>query len=210
MYPDWRVDGEGAWTLVLAHGAGQGMDSPFMQTVAEGVAAGGVRVVRFDFPYMQRARAEDRRRPPDRTPALLDAWRAVIDELLAEGVSRDRLLIGGKSMGGRMASLIADEQRVAGLVCLGYPFHPPGKPDRLRTEHLEQLRTQTLICQGERDSFGRRDEVAGYRLSDRIRIAWLSDGDHSFKPRKRSGRSESDNLAETVRLLLDFIAWLGR
>jgi predicted alpha/beta-hydrolase family hydrolase len=209
MRADWRVDGEGPYTLVLAHGAGQGMDAPFMQCVAEGVAAGGVRVVRFDFPYMARARAEGRRRPPDRAPVLLDAYRAVIAALLADGTPRERLVIGGKSMGGRMASLIADEQRVAGLVCLGYPFHPPGKPDRLRTEHLEGIRTPTLICQGERDSFGRHDEVMGYNLSDRIEIAWLADGDHSFKPRKASGHSESENLNQCVLSLLDFIRGLG-
>lgn len=209
MRDDRLVDGAGDWTLVLAHGAGQGMDAPFMQTVAEGVAAGGVRVVRFDFPYMARARAEGKRRPPDRAPLLLDAWREVIAALLAEGVPRRRLVIGGKSMGGRMASLIADEQQVAGLVCLGYPFHPPGKPDRLRTEHLRDIRTPTLICQGERDTFGQRAEVSGYALSGAIELAWLPDGDHGFKPRKASGHTEADNLARCVRSVLDFIAGLG-
>jgi len=112
------------WTLLLAHGAGQGMDSAFMASMAQQLGAAGLRVVRFDFPYMQRIRTEGKRRPPDRAPLLLDALRAVIDELVAQGVSRDGLLIGGKSMGGRIATLIADEQDVAGLVCLGYPFHP--------------------------------------------------------------------------------------
>jgi predicted alpha/beta-hydrolase family hydrolase len=184
------------------------MDAPFLQTVAQGVAAGGVRVVRFDFPYMRRAREEGRRRPPDRAPVLMEAYRAVIDELLADGLPRERLVIGGKSMGGRMASLIAEEQRVAGLVCLGYPFHPPGKPDRLRTGHLEDIRTPTLICQGERDTFGRRDEVTGYRLSDRIELAWLPDGDHGFKPRKASGHTEAGNQARCVALLIEFIRGL--
>ena len=87
-----------------------------------------------------------------------------------------------------MASLIADERGVAGLVCLGYPFHPPGKPDRLRTEHLRVLRTPTLICQGTRDPFGKRDEVAGYVLAPSIRLAWIAEGDHSFTPRGQSGR----------------------
>lgn len=196
-------------TLLLAHGAGQGMDSPFMAAVAAGLGAAGLRVARFDFPYMVRARAEGRRRPPDRAPVLLGAYAEAIDALLAAGAARERLLIGGKSMGGRMASLIADEQRVAGLVCLGYPFHPPGKPDKLRTEHLADIATPTLICQGERDPFGNRDEVAGYTLSPRITVAWLPDGDHSFKPRKASGHSEADNLARTVRLIVDFAAGRG-
>jgi predicted alpha/beta-hydrolase family hydrolase len=204
-----RIQGSGEWTVLLAHGAGQGMDSPFMDAIAGGLADVGLRVVRFDFPYMARARQEGRRRPPDRPSVLSDAYRAVIEQLLTQGTPRERLVIGGKSMGGRVASLLADEQRVAGLVCLGYPFHPPGKPEKLRTEHLAQLRTPTLICQGERDPFGNRAEVEGYTLSESIRLAWLPDGEHSFKPRKASGRSEADNLAEAVRLLVDFVAGLG-
>ena len=96
------------------------------------------------------------------------------------------LLIGGKSLGGRIASLVADETEVAGLVCLGYPFHPTGKPEQLRIEHLKSIHTTTLIVQGERDPFGNRQEVAGYKLSKHIRVHWLPDGDHSFKPRKAS------------------------
>jgi predicted alpha/beta-hydrolase family hydrolase len=209
--PERLCDGpaDARWTLLLAHGAGQGMDAEFMADMAQQLAVAGLRVVRFDFPYMQRIRAEGKRRPPDRAPVLLDAWRTQIAALVAQGVPRTRLLIGGKSMGGRMASLIADEQRVAGLVCLGYPFHPPGKPDKLRTEHLETIRTPTLICQGERDPFGTRDEVVGYDLSDAISLAWLPDGEHSFKPRKASGYSEADNLEKAVRLIMDFVAGLG-
>jgi len=201
--------GDGEWTVLLAHGAGQGMDSPFMDAIVTGLADAGLRAVRFDFPYMVRARETGRRRPPDRLPVLQDAFRAAVDAVLAGGTPRGRLVIGGKSLGGRVASLLADELGAAGLVCLGYPFHPPGKPDRLRTEHLAQLRTPTLICQGERDPFGSRAEVQGYTLSDGIRLAWLPDGEHSFRPRKASGRSEADNLAEAVRLLVDFVAALG-
>lgn len=209
--PELILDGpaDAAWTLLLAHGAGQGSDAPFMQTIATGVAAAGMRVARFDFPYMRRARAEGRRRPPDRLPVLLQSMRDAIDALLATGVTRERLLIGGKSMGGRVASLLADQRRPAGLVCLGYPFHPPGKPERLRTAHLATLHTPTLICQGERDPFGRRDEVSGYALSPAIRLAWLPDGEHGFKPRKASGHSEADNLAKAVRLIMDFAVALA-
>lgn len=116
------------------------------------------------------------------------------------------IYIGGKSMGGRMASLVADELGVAGLICLGYPFHPPGKPDKLRTAHLAGLQTPTLICQGERDTFGQRAEVAGYDLSSAINFEWLPDGDHSFKPRKRSGFTEADNLAAAAAACAAFIA----
>ncbi len=188
-------------TLVLAHGAGAPMDSPFMAAFAEGVAAHGVRVARFEFPYMQKRRADGKRRPPDRGPALLDHYRAVI-EALGGGA---RLVIGGKSMGGRMASLIADEAGVAGLVCLGYPFHPPGRPEKTRTAHLESLRTPTLIVQGTRDALGSRDDVAGYALSDAIALAWLEDGDHSFKPRKASGLTEAENWASGIAAVAAFL-----
>ncbi len=109
-------------------------------------------------------------------------------------------------MGGRIASMIADEAGVAGLVCLGYPFHPPGKPDRLRTEHLKTLMTPALILQGERDPFGRRDEVEGYALPKTIDAAFLPDGDHDLKPRKASGRTREDNWADAVERMALFVA----
>ena len=102
--------------------------------------------------------------------------------------------------------MVADDAKVAGLVCLGYPFHPPGQPEKTRTKHLENLLTQTLILQGTRDSFGRPEDVAGYKLSPAVRIEWLEDGDHSFKPRIRSGRTEADNLGRAIGLIAEFIA----
>ena len=187
--------------LVLAHGAGAPMDSPTMEAIANGVAAAGIRVVRFEFPYMRRRRDGGRRRPPDRQAVLLETWHEVIDALGGAA----KLVIGGRSMGGRMASLIADAVGARGLVCLGYPFHPPGKPERLRTEHLAGLRTPTLIVQGERDTFGSKDEVGGYDLSGAIRVHWLSDGDHSFVPRKKSGHTADGHLAEAVATTAKFI-----
>jgi predicted alpha/beta-hydrolase family hydrolase len=197
-----------ARTLVLAHGAGQPMRSPFMNGVAGGLAAGGLRVVRFEFPYMADMQRSGRRRAPDREVVLLATWNQVIDRLLADGMPPQRLLIGGKSMGGRMASLIADERSAGGLICLGYPFHPPGKPERRRIEHLRDLRTPTLICQGTRDPFGKRDEVEGYPLSEAVRLAWIEDGDHSFKPRKASGRKPEQNLEQAVAAVLAFVQTL--
>jgi len=199
-----------ARTLILAHGAGQGMDSPFMAAFAEGLAArgdgiGGLRVIRFEFPYMQEARRQGASRPPDREPVLLECWRRVIAQVEAGGCARGLLVIGGKSLGGRMASMIADEQGVAGLVCLGYPFHPPGKPERLRTAHLETLRTPTLICQGARDPFGQPAEVAGYALSPAIRFCWLADGGHSFEPGKASGRTEAENRQAAMEAIIEFL-----
>jgi uncharacterized protein len=191
-------------TLVLAHGAGAPMDSPFMNVVAEGVAGAGVRVVRFEFPYMAARRASERRGAPDREPVLLQSWR----EVIAKIGNPARIVIGGKSMGGRIASMIADEAGVAGLVCLGYPFHPPANPARARVAHLEHLRTPALILQGARDSFGLPDEIAGYRLSPAIRIEWIEDGDHSFKPRASSGRTAVQNLSCAIAVIREFIAAL--
>ena len=188
-------------TLVLAHGAGAPMDHPFMNTIAEGVAGREVRVVRFEFPYMAARRTGGRRGAPDREPVLMQTWRDVIAKPGAPG----RLVIGGKSMGGRIASMVADEVGAAGLICLGYPFHPPGAPARLRTAHLEKLQTPALILQGTRDSFGLPEEVAQYQLSPKIRIAWIEDGDHSFKPRARSGRTYEQNMAEAIALMKSFI-----
>lgn len=202
------------WTLILAHGAGQGMDSPFMAAFADGLASrghdmGGLRVVRFEFPYMVIAQRQGKNKPPDREPVLLERWRTVIKMLQAGGCPRERLVIGGKSLGGRMASLIADEQGMAGLICLGYPFHPPGKPTALRTAHLRAIKTPTLICQGTRDPFGMQEEVLHYELSCAIRLHWLEDGEHSFKPRKASGLTEMDNWNAAIEAVVSFIGELA-
>lgn len=190
-------------TIALAHGAGAPMDSDWMNTMAAGLGEQELRVVRFEFPYMTERRESGKKRPPNPQRVLLETWRAVIEDLGA-----DNLIIGGKSMGGRMASLIADEMRVRGCVCLGYPFHPPGRPEKLRTEHLADLKTPTLICQGERDTFGTKDEVPGYQLSKAIRVFWLPDGDHGLKPRKKSGLTETENIAAAVAEITTFAAEL--
>jgi predicted alpha/beta-hydrolase family hydrolase len=191
-------------TLVLAHGAGAPMDSPFLDAIAKGIASAGFRVARFEFPYMRARREEGKKRPPDRGPVLSESWREVIRALSGAEGPRG-LVIGGKSLGGRIASLVADEAGVGGLVCLGYPFHPPGKPDVLRVRHLESLKTPGLIVQGTRDPFGGRDEVSRYRLSPSLNVAFLEDGDHSFRPRASSGRTEAQNLAQAVALVTAFL-----
>lgn len=186
-------------TVVLAHGAGAPMDSPFMNTMARGLAAEGLRVARFEFPYMRARREQGKRGAPDREPVLRAAWLAAIAEL----GGGERLVIGGKSMGGRFASMVADEAGARALVCLGYPFHPPGQPEKLRVAHLERLKTPALIIQGTRDPFGTREDVAGYTLSPAIRFLWLEDGDHSFKPRASSGKTERGHLEEAVRAVAE-------
>ncbi|MEQ8246499.1 MAG: dienelactone hydrolase family protein [Alphaproteobacteria bacterium] len=203
---DFLIDGEkdAPRTVVLAHGAGAPMDSPFMAAVAGGLADRGVRVVRFEFPYMAHRRARGGRKGPDRAPVLMETWREVIARL----GRAERLVIGGKSMGGRIATMIADEQKVAGLVCFSYPFHPAGRPQSTRTEHLRSLETPTLILQGTRDPLGNREDVDGYELNSTIALHWLEDGDHDLKPRKASGRTHAQNLDAAVEAAARFVLGL--
>ena len=192
-------------TLVLAHGAGAPMVSPFMNKFARGIAARGWRVARFEVPYM-RARREHAKRGAPAPPARLQAsWRAAVAAL----GGGERLVIGGKSMGGRIASMVADEVGARGLVCLGYPFHPPGQPEKLRTAHLRELRTRALIVQGTRDAFGLPDEVSGYALSPAIEVVWIESGDHSWKPSRAAGRTEPQSLETGIEAVAAFLAAVG-
>jgi predicted alpha/beta-hydrolase family hydrolase len=194
-------------TVALAHGAGAPMDSPFMAFFAEGLANRGYRVARFEFPYMAARRAGGDKRPPDRPSVLIETWRNVIVELGAK-LGAKPLVIGGKSLGGRIASMIADDAGARGLVCLGYPFHPPGKQVKAthqRIAHLKTLRTPALIVQGTRDPFGTPAEVASYGLSPAIAVHWLEDGDHGFVPRKASGRTPEQNLEEALEAIAAFL-----
>ncbi len=184
------------------------MDSPFMNFYADGITAAGIRCVRFEFPYMTERRTLGVKKPPNTMPILVESWHGYIDAVLRNNPGTS-LIVGGKSMGGRVASLLVSESGrrgtdVAGLVCLGYPFHPAGKPEKLRVEHLATMKTPTLIIQGDRDTLGNREDVSGYTLSDAITVHWLEDGDHSFKPRKKSGRTEQQNWQEGVEALLEF------
>lgn len=190
-------------TVLLAHGAGAGMEHPWMAGAATALAHHGLRVARFEYPYM-RSRRDGKKRGPDRMPVLLEAHRAAARECGAK-----RLALAGKSMGGRIGTMLADELAdelgVIAVTAFGYPFHPPGKPENLRTAHLEDLRTPTLILQGERDSFGKPDEVAGYELSEHVQVEWLPDGDHSLAPRKRSGHTVEANLSRAFSAAAEFV-----
>lgn len=209
MPPAFLLTGppDAAVAVILAHGAGAAMDTPFMTHFAESLAAAGVLCVRFEFPYMARRRADGGKRPPDRAPLLLETWRQAVAEVRRRFAPR-RLVIGGKSMGGRMASLIADEVAADGLVVLGYPFHAAGKPATApeRVGHLAALSVPTLIIQGTRDTLGDRGTVAGLTLAPSIRVVWCEDGDHSLKPRKTiSGRTERQALDEAAGTLVAFL-----
>ena len=198
----------GPATVMLAHGAGAGIQSPFMQQMADGLAEQGWPVIRFEFPYMAQRRISGRRTPPNKANILLQCYADQVQSLPPD----QPLIIGGKSMGGRVASLLADElwsqEKILGCICLGYPFHPLGKPETLRVEHLHNLQTPSLVIQGERDPMGNREEVKNYALSDQLQFAWMPDGDHSFKPRKRSGHSEAQNLNLAVKKMHEFLSRL--
>ncbi len=177
------------------------MDSAFMNTIAEGLSEKGVRVLRFELPYMQERRETGKKRPPNTQKVLLDCWRSVIDKAELYGP----VFIGGKSMGGRMASLLADDVQVKGLICLGYPFHALGKPEKTRVEHLQKLSTPTLILQGTRDAMGSQSRVLEYVLSKAIKLVWLDDGDHDLKPRVKSGITHQNNLDSVIQHIITFI-----
>ena len=209
--------GESAWlwdlplgethaTLILAHGAGAPMDSEFMKSMAQSLAARGIAVLRFEFAYMAARRLDGKKRPPNPQVKLLEQWREVYTQVrqVRQQVAGP-LAIGGKSMGGRMASLLADELGADALVCLGYPFYAVGKPEKPRVAHLAELCTPTLIIQGERDALGDRQAVAGYALSDAINLHWLTAGDHDLKPLKSSGFTHQQHMQTAADAIAQFL-----
>ena len=190
---------DAAVRLILAHGAGAPMTSPFMEQMAALLADRGIAVTRFEFAYMAARREGGKRRPPPKAELLADDYVAVARQAASVMPPGQCMLIGGKSMGGRVASLIADrlfgQRAIAGLVCLGYPFYPPAKLEQLRTSHLVGLTCPALIVQGERDPLGSRAEIEAMQLSANITMVWAADGDHDLGPRGNSGHTRKGNLA---------------
>ncbi len=192
-------------TFVLAHGAGAGQFSPFVVRFARGIAQRGIRVITFDFSYMQHGK-----KAPDRAPKLESTYRAVVRQGAPNG--RGKLFIGGKSLGGRIASHLAaadDElaRRLCGLICLGYPLHAPGQA-RLRDAHLPQIRAPVLIVQGERDAFGTPEEIrtAIRAMSAPVKLFVVEGGDHSLAVPKSGPRTQE----EIYRLVEDeIIGWMA-
>ncbi len=191
--------------FVFAHGAGAPADSDFMETITQGLVLRGIRVARFNFAYMQQRIDNGTRRPPERAPKLIAQFAEVITEI------DQAMVIGGKSMGGRIASLLAAQckngstDNIKGIVCLGFPFHPAGKPEKLRTEHFPLIQQEILIIQGERDRLGNKDEVQSYALPENIQWLWLEDGDHDLKPRVKSGFSYQAHLEKVLDNMAAFI-----
>ncbi|HZJ91882.1 MAG TPA: alpha/beta fold hydrolase [Thiopseudomonas sp.] len=195
-------------TLIFAHGAGAPMDSDFMEAMTQRLLALNISVVRFEFPYMAQRRIDAVRRPPNKADVLLDTWRNVFAQVRLQ--TAGPIVIAGKSMGGRMASMLADELQADALVCLGYPFYPAGRQDKPRTAHLAGLQTPALIVQGERDALGCKDVVLTYNLSPMIKLEWMALADHDLKPLKRSGFTHEQYLQYAGLSIAEFIkAQLG-
>jgi len=195
-----------AAALLLAHGAGGGQQSRFMVQAAKAFAERGITVATFDFPYMAQGRSV-----PDKAPVLEAHWRTVIDAARThDAFARLPLFIGGKSMGGRIASQVAAQhlEGIAGLVYLGYPLHPPGKPEQRRDRHLPDITEPMLFVQGTRDPFGRADEIRELlpRLNPRTSLFEVQDGDHSFGVRVAvTGKKPDAVLAEIFDAVASFI-----
>lgn len=185
-----------AAVLVLAHGAGAGQKHPFMVATAKGLASRRISVVTFDFPYMRA-----RRHVPDKAPVLETAFRDVIDAT-REWSEVTGVVIGGKSMGGRMATHLGAQglDGLLGIVALGYPLHPPGRPDKPRTEHLPSIRVPVLIVQGERDTFGTPDElkpvIATMKAKTTLHV--VPGGDHSLAVRGRQKDVAFEGVLDVV------------
>ncbi len=194
-------------TLILAHGAGAPMDSGFMNDIAARLARHGVNVLRFEFPYMAQRRLDGGKRPPNPASKLLECWREV--QAAVRPYVTGVLALGGKSMGGRMASLLADELAADALVCLGYPFYAAGKPEKPRVAHLAELATPSLIVQGERDALGNRQAVEAYSLAPSIELYWLTAADHDLKPLKASGYTHEQHLESAAAKVAAFLKTLA-
>jgi uncharacterized protein len=194
--------------ILLAHGSGTPMTSPFLSDLAENLTIHDIAVTRFEFEYMSERRRGGSRRPPPRIERLVEEFSNAILEERDQMAAGQALLIGGKSMGGRVASMIADQHfnagAVQGLVCLGYPFHPTGQPTKLRIDHLSNVACPTLIVQGTRDPFGNRDEILTLKLDPRIQLHWIGDGDHDFGPRGNSGFTRRGNILEAASAVARF------
>ena len=203
----WTAEANARATLLLAHGAGAPMDSSFMTRIAEGLAARGVAVARFEFGYMAKRRTTGKKLPPPKAEKLIGEFRAAIEAVAAAPQRVGPVTIGGKSMGGRVAAMTAGEvlpEAVGAVACLGYPFHGPGRPEEIRLAPLQAIRLPTLVLQGERDEFGNRGEVEALDVGPQVRFEWIEDGSHDFGPRGSSPATLKGNIAHACDALAGF------
>jgi len=197
--------------IIFAHGAGADMNHEFMEQMACLFNKANINVLRFNFPYMNKRIELGKRYPPDRMPKLVDCYKSTINHFMMNDHNEKKLplFIGGKSMGSRVAATIACDGDVSkliqGVFCLGYPFHPAKKPEKLRLEPLQKTQSPILIIQGERDTLGSQVEVAEYDISSLCQTVFLVDGDHSLKPRVKSGFTHQQHMQSAAHSIDQFI-----
>jgi len=198
--------------IIFAHGAGANLHHEFMEQITCLFNRANINVIRFNFPFMDKRAETGKRYPPDRMPKLLACYQAVISEYVnkADKDTALPLYLGGKSMGSRVAATLAGDVDIAGLIagvfCVGYPFHPAKKPEKLRLPPLQDTLTRVLVVQGERDTLGSQIEIADYELADLCQTVFLPDGDHSLKPRVKSGFTQQQHMQSAVDNFCTFIA----
>lgn len=206
MHQQWLINEPEHYetAILLAHGAGAGMNHSFMNSIAGALCDRHILVVRFNFDYMNVIAETGRRRPPNRMPQLMACF---VNQLagVVEYFPAARWFVAGKSMGGRVASMVLNESDALGAICLGYPFHPPKKPEKTRLEPLRAANKPVLVLQGTRDALGSYQEVADYQLSEPVQVSWLEDGDHDLKPRKKSGLSQQDHINSAADIIQAFV-----
>ena len=180
------------------------MNHPFMNTLAQALCSHGLLVVRFNFDYMQQIAETGKRRPPNRMPQLMACFQDRLQQARSLWPAQ-QWFVAGKSMGGRVASMVLNDSDARGAACIGYPFHPPKKPDNTRLEPLQITGGKpVLVTQGTRDALGSREDVAGYQLAKNVDIVWLEDGDHDLKPRKKSGYSQQEHIECAAAAIAQF------
>ena len=189
--------------VIFAHGAGADKSSAFMEDITKLLNKSDINVLRFNFNYMDKRLAENKRYPPQRMPVLLTCF----DKLLTNIETSLPIFLMGKSMGGRVASSLAEKtnSKLNGVICLGYPFHPQKQPEKLRLTPLQNTTQPTLIIQGDRDALGNQQEISTYRLSSLCTVYFLADGDHDLKPRVKSGYSHQQHKVTAVKEIVNFI-----
>jgi predicted alpha/beta-hydrolase family hydrolase len=197
--------------IIFAHGAGADMHHEFMELVTGLFNKANINVLRFNFPYMDKRIELGKRYPPDRMPKLIDCYKSVVNNFSMKSINQPKLplFIGGKSMGSRVAAMIASDDdmmaEIQGVFCIGYPFHPPKKPEKLRLEPLQNTKKSVIILQGDRDTLGSKAEIGDYDLSTLCQFIFLPDGDHSLKPRVKSGYTHQQHIETAVNAIAQFI-----
>lgn len=207
--------------FIFAHGAGADKSHHFMENFTSLLNDKNINVVRFNFPYMDKRLVDGKKYPPNKMPVLEECYQTVMDKYFKDSSNTLPIFIGGKSMGGRVAATLSETvsssietsepksdievNPIKGAICIGYPFHPQKKPEKLRLEPLQNTKLPILILQGDRDALGNKEEIQAYDISSLCEVVFFNDGDHDLKPRVKSGYTHTQHLQAAVEHLVRFI-----